>query len=119
MSGWGGLPGADAQRWSPSRWLIACLSRIVACSFSGSTPPAPGGFSFGAKYVSTVQAAVGSAGCSGGSGGGAGASDAAVRGAAIIPADLDGELAQQLQKLSKRDATTKLKALQVGRQTTG
>ena len=33
--------------------------------------------------------------------------------AAIIPADLDGELSQQLQKLSKRDATTKLKALQV------
>ena len=34
--------------------------------------------------------------------------------AAVIPADLDGELAQQLQKLSKRDATTRLKALQVG-----
>lgn len=36
-----------------------------------------------------------------------------MRAAAIIPADLDGELSQQLQKLSKRDATTKLKALQV------
>lgn len=38
---------------------------------------------------------------------------AAARAGAIIPADLDGELSQQLQKLSKRDATTKLKALQV------
>lgn len=42
------------------------------------------------------------------------AATAAVRAGAIIPADLDGELSQQLQKLSKRDATTKLKALQVG-----
>lgn len=31
---------------------------------------------------------------------------------AIIPADLDGELSQQLQRLSKRDSTTRLKALQ-------
>lgn len=51
----------------------------------------------------------GAAAAAGGDAGGARAAAAA-----IIPADLDGELAQQLQKLSKRDATTKLKALQVG-----
>jgi hypothetical protein len=57
-----------------------------------------------------VQAAV-----PGGAGGGlpSPSSDAALRASAIIPADLDSEVAQQLQKLSKRDATTKLKALQV------
>ncbi len=67
------------------------------------------GFAFGSKYVGQVAAAVpGAAATAAGDSGGARAA------AAIIPADLDGELAQQLQKLSKRDATTKLKALQVG-----
>ncbi|KAL4857852.1 3-hydroxyisobutyryl-CoA hydrolase [Chlorella vulgaris] len=76
--------------------------------FSGAST-STSGFSFGAKYVSAVQAAV-----PGGAGGGlpSASSDAALRASAIIPADLDSEVAQQLQKLSKRDATTKLKALQ-------
>lgn len=78
--------------------------------FSGSTPT--GGFAFGASYIGQVAAAVPRAG--GGSSSEPAASGA-VRAGAIIPADLDGELSQQLQKLSKRDATTKLKALQVRR----
>ncbi|KAL4457478.1 hypothetical protein ABPG75_012343 [Micractinium tetrahymenae] len=76
--------------------------------FSGATPT--GGFAFGASYIGQVAAAAPRAG--GGSGGGEPPAPAAVRAGAIIPADLDGELSQQLQKLSKRDATTKLKALQ-------
>ncbi|PRW55988.1 E3 ubiquitin- ligase listerin [Chlorella sorokiniana] len=75
--------------------------------FSGSAPAgASTGFAFGSKYVGQVAAAVPGAAAAAGDGSGARAA------AAIIPADLDGELAQQLQKLSKRDATTKLKALQ-------
>ena len=80
------------------------------CRFSGAAPAAPGSFAFGAKYVSQV-ASVLPPGAAGGGGSAAAAGDAIK--AAIIPADLDGELSQQLQKLSKRDATTKLKALQV------
>lgn len=84
-------------------------------SFSGSAPvAAPGaGFGFGAKYAAAVPTR---------GGGAAGPGDAgptAVRAAAIIPADLDGELSQQLQKLGKRDATTKLKALQALRALAG
>jgi hypothetical protein len=86
---------------------------LALCSFSGSTPVAPGGFAFGAKYVSAVQAARPGAG-SGATGSDGGGGEQALRAAPIIAADLDSELAQQLQKLSKRDATTKLKALQVG-----
>lgn len=83
-----------------------------ACSYSGTAPAAPGGFAFGAKYIGQVASVLPGAG-SGASGSGAGAGEGAALRAAIIPADLDGELSQQLQKLSKRDATTKLKALQV------
>lgn len=81
-------------------------------SYSGSTPvgAAGAGFAFGSKYVGQVAAAVPGAAAAAAAGDAGGARAAA----AIIPADLDGELAQQLQKLSKRDATTKLKALQVG-----
>lgn len=92
-----------------------------ACSYSGAAPAAPGGFAFGAKYIGQVASVLPGAG-SGGPGSGAGAGEGAALRAAIIPADLDGELSQQLQKLSKRDATTKLKALQVlrvGRQGQG
>ena len=77
-------------------------------SFSGATPTA--GFAFGAKYVGQVAAAVPGAAAAASTADAGGARAAA---AAIIPPDLDGEVAQQLQKLSKRDATTKLKALQV------
>eukprot|EP00887_Chlorella_sp_A99_P002776 scaffold6.g2776.t1 len=79
--------------------------------FSGSTPVGGGAtppFAFGAKYVEQVAKAVPKAA---GAAAGAGEAAAAPR-AALLPPDLDGELSQQLQKLSKRDATTKLKALQ-------
>ena len=60
---------------------------------------APGGFSFGSKYISTVAPSHAAA-----------ASPS--KPSAAIPADLDGELAQHLLRLTKRDATTRLKALQ-------
>jgi hypothetical protein len=64
------------------------------------------GFSFGAKFISKVSK-------SDATDSERPASAADVPKAAIIPTDLDGELTQQLHKLSKRDATTKVKALQV------
>ncbi|KAL4534477.1 hypothetical protein Ndes2526A_g05373 [Nannochloris sp. 'desiccata'] len=69
--------------------------------FSGNAPVSTGGFAFGAKYISKVALSSTevipqpSAGPS-----------------AVIPSELDGELSQQLQRLTKRDATTRLKALQ-------
>lgn len=81
----------------------------ATCRFSGAAPAAPGGFAFGAKYIGQVASVLPAAAAAAGQGG---AGTEAAK-AAIIPADLDGELSQQLQKLSKRDATTKLKALQV------
>lgn len=38
---------------------------------------------------------------------------------AVIPHGLPGEISQHLQRLTKRDGTTKTKALQVGRQEEG
>lgn len=57
------------------------------------------GFAFGSKYISQVSPQ---------------SQDVPVPSGptAIIPSDLDGELAQQLQRLTKRDATTRLKSLQ-------
>lgn len=60
---------------------------------------AAGGFSFGSKYISQVS-------------GNAPSPSAAPSASALIPSELDGQLSQQLQKLSKRDAITRLKALQ-------
>lgn len=104
------------RRWrrcpAPPTRVSLSLSPI---SFSGAAPT--GGFAFGAKYVGQVAAAVPGAAATAASAADAGGARAAA--AAIIPSDLDGELAQQLQKLSKRDATTKLKALQVGRGSSG
>lgn len=63
-----------------------------------------GGFAFGAKYVGQVAQLSNKL------------DDVALESsskAAIIPSDLDGELTQQLQRISKRDPTTRLKALQV------
>ena len=65
--------------------------------FAGSAAVGQGGFAFGSKYID-AQPGQPSAG------------DAAK--SAILPPDLDGELAQQLQRLSKRDSTTRVKALQ-------
>jgi hypothetical protein len=59
-------------------------------------------FSFGAKYIAQVA---GDSAASPGSG-----APAAAAASAIVPPELDGELAQALQRLSKRDATTRLKA---------
>lgn len=60
-----------------------------------------GGFTFGAKYISQVAPEQ------------TGNTAAAVNVSPAIPLELDSELAQQLQKLSKRDATTRLKSLQM------
>lgn len=69
-------------------------------SFSGATPVASSGFSFGAKYIAHVSPSTSDAPA------------AAAGPSAVIPTDLDGELAAALQRLTKRDATTRLKALQ-------
>ena len=65
-----------------------------------------GGFAFGANYVSAVS--------------NSGASTAPVSGqaskSAVIPSALDGELSQQLQRLTKRDSTTRMKSLQALRE---
>ena len=99
----------SAFGWKPAPPAFPGPRRFAG---SASTAAGSGGFAFGAKYVGAVAAAVPGGG--GGGGGGEAAGPSIVRAAAIIPSDLDGELAQQLQKLGKRDATTKLKALQVG-----
>lgn len=71
------------------------------CSFSGNAPVTAGGFAFGAKYISkvapssTLDILPPFAGPS-----------------AVISSELDGELSQQLQRLTKRDATTRIKSLQ-------
>ncbi|GAB4820968.1 hypothetical protein N2152v2_008014 [Parachlorella kessleri] len=83
-------------------WTVSLLPRFSGAAPSGS---APGGFAFGAKYIGQVASVLPAAAAPT-------LQAAEVPRAAIIPADLDGELSQQLQKLSKRDATTKLKALQ-------
>lgn len=105
------MPGAHPNNLtSPS--LTPCNPIRPFRSFSGSKSVATGagGFAFGAKYVQQVAAAVPAT--RGGSGSRSEAAAAAAPRAAVIPPDLDGELAQQLHKLTKRDATTKLKALQ-------
>jgi hypothetical protein len=92
--------------------LIACqpptqrMNLLAAHRFSGTRPVA--GFGFGAPAASSAA-------------GPAAANAAAVAGGAAaagtdpleLSAQLDGELAQCLRHLSKRDTTTKLKALQV------
>jgi hypothetical protein len=65
--------------------------------FSGTRPVA--GFGFGAPAAATSSPAV--------------ATSAAAADPLELSAQLDGELAQCLRHLSKRDTTTKLKALQV------
>ncbi len=62
-------------------------------------------FSFGAAYINNVR--------SGGAASPAPAVVADTGASAMLPADLDGDVAQHLRKLTKRDATTKVKALQV------
>lgn len=66
--------------------------------FSGTRPVA--GFGFGAPAAGAASPAV--------------ASTSAAADPLELSAQLDGELAQCLRHLSKRDTTTKLKALQVG-----
>lgn len=76
------------------------LLALFYCRLGAGTPSSTGGFAFGSKYISQVAPQ--------------GSSDAPPlpTASAAIPVELDGDLAQQLQKLSKRDATTRLKALQ-------
>ncbi len=91
----------QASSWAVAGSL-ACEGFVhVPCRFTGAAPlgAGAGGFAFGAGLTSTVSAAAGKA---------AATSDAP------LSADLDGEIAQCLRHLSKKDATTKLKALQVG-----
>ena len=82
-------------------------SHLPTCSFSGATPVASSSFAFGAKYISQVSSAQDDAPAS------------AAGPSAVIPTDLDGELAAALQRLTKRDATTRLKALQTLRAVVG
>jgi hypothetical protein len=75
-------------------------SHVPTFRFSGAAPVAFSGFGFGAKYISQVSSSQDD-------------TPAATTGpSAVIPTDLDGELAAALQRLTKRDATTRLKALQ-------
>jgi hypothetical protein len=92
--------------------LPSSIAFATSRRFSGSAPSGSGGgFAFGAKYIGQVASVLPTAAAAATA---APAGGEAIKAAAIIPADLDGELSQQLQKLSKRDATTKLKALQAG-----
>lgn len=67
-----------------------------------------GSFSFGAKYITQVRDDVESDQTV--------ASSPPLGPSAIIPTELNGQVGQQLQKLTKRDATTRLKALQALKQ---
>ena len=69
-------------------------------------------FAFGAKYISQVSSSASPAGAASSSPSPSLHSNAPSTLSSIIPAALDGELSQHVQRLTKRDATTRLKALQ-------
>lgn len=112
--------------WPPAFWplrLPACdparlHTRTRPRSFGTARPVA--GFSFGAPPAAAAVSAFGAAAAGLGASmpaaapaTEAGAANAAACEAPELSAQLDGELAQCLRHMSKRDTTTKLKALQV------
>lgn len=117
---------ADLAVWPPAFWplrLPACdparlHTRTRPRSFGTARPVA--GFSFGAPPAAAAVSAFGAAAAGLGASmpaaapaTEAGGANAAAGEAPELSAQLDGELAQCLRHMSKRDTTTKLKALQV------
>lgn len=86
-----------------------CVSLPRRFSRSNTVAPNAASFAFGASVLR--RAALG-----GDAGGDAASPAADVDSGPLISPQLDGEIAQSLRHLSKKDPVTKFKALQVGRQ---